>query len=472
MTTTMTPSCEDAELVRDCLHSDRNAFERIVRKYQSVICALTYSACGDLAASEDLAQTTFVTAWRRLSFLDEPSKLKSWLCSIARHVCADFLRARRKVRARFVDESAVNRVASDATSPDQRAITEEQRALLWRSVRRLPASLREPIVLFYRKDQSVRDVAEALELSEEAVRQRLSRGRLVLRESLRGWVENALRETGPDRNFTAGVMAALPFTTLAAKAALGAKGANIVAAGGVSNAAVMFGAPAFLGALLGWRMRRDNASSPQGRKAVGRFWRATLISIAVAAIPPLLLTFPLVHQFPDQREKILWAMTRWMGVSYAGVLVGLLLWARGRRKTAFERDPKPRTIKYPLIAMSLAALILIALYGFLDNARVRVVSAAEALRLARSDPSASLYVQQLTNGTRDFVVGWPRQRRFVIAPMDAAIEELVKNSRTPIPVLVQGRDFEVLGWPGRMLPLLCVFVISAGAAIVIQRKTG
>jgi len=228
-----------------------------------------------------------------------------------------------------------------------------------------------------------------------------------------------------------------------------------------------------LGALVGWRMNRDAAGSAHGRAAVRAFWRAASISIVLAVIPPLLLTFPLVHRFPDHREKILWAMTRWMGVSFAGVLFGLVLWLRGRRRAKADEPTTPakrRSIRYPLIAISLAALILVALYGFLDNARVRIVTPAEARRLAESDPQASLFVQQSTNGARGFVVGWPQKRQFVLAPMDASLEELVRESKKPIPVLVQGRDFEVLGWPGRMLPLLCVFVIGAGVVVVVGRR--
>jgi len=79
----------DAELVIDSLSGHQDAFETIIQKYQSLVCSLTYSATGDFQISEDIAQSTFVTAWRDLSKLDDPTKLKSWLCSVARHQSAD-----------------------------------------------------------------------------------------------------------------------------------------------------------------------------------------------------------------------------------------------------------------------------------------------------------------------------------------------------------------------------------------------
>ena len=57
---------DDAQLVELSRNGNRDAFARIVERYQSLVCALTYSASGNVQASEDLAQVTFITAWRKL----------------------------------------------------------------------------------------------------------------------------------------------------------------------------------------------------------------------------------------------------------------------------------------------------------------------------------------------------------------------------------------------------------------------
>jgi len=80
--------------------------------------------------------------------------------------------------------------------------------------------------------------------------------------------------------------------------------------------------------------------------------------------------------------------------------------------------------------------------------------------------------RRLTGGSGDFLVGWPQKRQFVVSPMDASLEELVRDSKKPVRVLVQGRNFEIFGWPGRLPPLLCVFVIGAGVVLVVGRKAG
>src|SRR5882757_480449 len=82
----------DPELVARCLEGDTVAFGQIVSRYQSLVCSLAYSATGSLGESQDLAQETFITAWRHLAHLRERDKLRSWLCGIARNRINNFLR--------------------------------------------------------------------------------------------------------------------------------------------------------------------------------------------------------------------------------------------------------------------------------------------------------------------------------------------------------------------------------------------
>ena len=66
----------DATLVAESLGGNKEAFRRIVERYQTLISSLAYSATGNVDRSEDLAQETFVRAWTQLSRLREPSKLR------------------------------------------------------------------------------------------------------------------------------------------------------------------------------------------------------------------------------------------------------------------------------------------------------------------------------------------------------------------------------------------------------------
>src|SRR5665213_2051204 len=77
---------DDARLVALGAEGNREAFGELVARYQSPVCALAYRAGGRMSRSEDLAQETFIIAWRKLSELKEPAKFKSWLYGIARNL--------------------------------------------------------------------------------------------------------------------------------------------------------------------------------------------------------------------------------------------------------------------------------------------------------------------------------------------------------------------------------------------------
>ena len=201
----------DAALVSRSLAGDRDAFNHIVSRYQTLICSLAYSRIGNLGQSEDVAQETFITAWKQLRLLREPDKLRSWLCGILRNRIHKNLRREGREPARYAEslELVQHSPAADAL-PSDHAVSREEEAILWRSLESIPELYREPLILFYREDQSIAAVAAELDLTEDAVRQRLSRGRKLLQDEVQAMVENTLRRTAPSRAFSGAVFAALP----------------------------------------------------------------------------------------------------------------------------------------------------------------------------------------------------------------------------------------------------------------------
>jgi len=146
--TTQMDLLSDEELVELSRNGDREAFGRIVGRYQSLICALTYSATGDVARSEDLSQETFLAAWRALVNLKEPRSLKSWLCGIARHVIQESRRraGRDPLRAAgSLDHSAIE-AAPESAPAASLVVSEDEKALLWRVLEGLPENYCEPLV--------------------------------------------------------------------------------------------------------------------------------------------------------------------------------------------------------------------------------------------------------------------------------------------------------------------------------------
>ena len=266
------PQVSDLDLVSQCLAGNRNAFAQVVARYQTLICSLAYSATGNLSQSQELSQETFVLAWTHLPELREPGKLRSWLCAIVRNQINKTLgrQGRDPVHAAEPLEAA-HATPSPDPLPSEQAITREEEAILWRSLESIPELYREPLVLFYREHQSIEKVAIALELTEDAVKQRLSRGRKLLHEQVLSFIEDTLEKTAPGQAFLSGVLAALPTAAASAKAA--ALGTALATGGSAARHAASFGSLLVWLAVLGGfyassRAQIDDTKSPRERQFI------------------------------------------------------------------------------------------------------------------------------------------------------------------------------------------------------------
>jgi RNA polymerase sigma factor (sigma-70 family) len=267
----------EGELLQASLAGSRQAFGAIVEKYQGLVCAITYSATGNRPRSEELAQETFVRAWSQLRQLRDLGRFRAWLSTIARNA------ARKSVIKQGRDAADLaqplegsQEIESAEPGPVEHAISKEQGAVVWASLREIPETYREPLVLFYRRQRSVSQVAAELELSEDVVKQRLSRGRKLLKAELASVVEDVIKKTRPGRVFTVAVIAALPaMTAEAATAAVAAAAAKTAAAAKAAGVFSLLGAAlgpllGLLGSIVGIRASIVNTKSPCERAFMKR----------------------------------------------------------------------------------------------------------------------------------------------------------------------------------------------------------
>jgi RNA polymerase sigma factor (sigma-70 family) len=194
----------DAELLEASRRGEHDAFAALIERYQGVVSAVSYSRTGDRALSEDVAQDTFIAAWRQLGQLREPSRLRSWLCGIARNLA-------RKARRRTAREAPLDQpLVFEGANPFDAAAEAEAERVVRDALMRVPDTYRDVLVLYYRDQRSVRDVAVALGITEAAALQRLARGRQYLADGVTDLVERSLRVARARRNLAAIVLAALP----------------------------------------------------------------------------------------------------------------------------------------------------------------------------------------------------------------------------------------------------------------------
>lgn len=201
----------DTTLIAASRRGDADAFAQIIERYQRAVYAVAYSGVRDRALADDVAQDTFVVAWRRLGELRDDQRIAAWLCGIARNRARDARKRMQREIGRDMEELVHPRTPFDDMSDAEleRTIAE--------ALARVPEVYREPLVLFYYEERSVEDVARALGISAATTNKRLSRGRRYLADGVAA-VERGLVRRGPSPTLAASVLAVIATGVVAAPA--------------------------------------------------------------------------------------------------------------------------------------------------------------------------------------------------------------------------------------------------------------
>jgi len=162
----------ETTLVRAALNGDADSFGRLCEQYYSAMVAIAYSRLRDRDLAEDTAQEAFFVAFRDLSKLKKASRFGSWLTRICRNVASDTAKARARHRIAPIQdcESLSN---SEGKEPDNVEIVRS-------IIAELPVKMKEVVFLRYYSQMSYQQIADLLEISQEAVNGRLRRARKII----------------------------------------------------------------------------------------------------------------------------------------------------------------------------------------------------------------------------------------------------------------------------------------------------
>jgi RNA polymerase sigma factor (sigma-70 family) len=294
---------DEIELLKQCLTGSPESFAEIVGRYQSLICGLTFALTGNFGKSEELAQETFLLAWKNLKQLRDLTRFKAWLCQIARNVVQNW---RRSIHRDVIDEAIPLGHAPEPTAlqadPAQQIIRDEEQSVIDRAITSLPEKYRLPLILFYREDKSHREVAELMEISEDATRQRIARARAKLKEQVVQMVATGLEQTKPGKTFTGVVLASIVSISI--------KGMSVTAAtmttkgtlsAGFSGLAVKITAVAAGLVLLAGATFTIIAQRPLGAIEEPAVPPVAITSLDAGDIPEQPTLLPPLHESPDSQ---------------------------------------------------------------------------------------------------------------------------------------------------------------------------
>jgi RNA polymerase sigma-70 factor (ECF subfamily) len=185
------PVSDELALVQAAKAGDDGAFEELVRRYDRNVFRIAQHITQHREDAEDVVQDAFLKAYENLGQFQGQSKFYTWLVRIAVNEALMKLRRRRPERMVSLDEevkteddSVPREVADWSPNPEQLYNQAELHDILQRTIQGLPPSFRTVFVLRDVEGLSTEEAAEALDLSIPAVKSRLLRARLQLRERL------------------------------------------------------------------------------------------------------------------------------------------------------------------------------------------------------------------------------------------------------------------------------------------------
>ncbi len=176
---------EDA-VIRDVLAGNTDAFGILVKRYQRPIYNLMRRTTGTADTAADLAQDTFVRAYENLARFRPGARFFPWLYAIGINRARDWLRTAGS--RRLVEWEVASADESFPVSENPQAQWDERLDLerVWHAVARLPFDYREALVLRYREDLPLQEVAEVLGIALSAAKMRVHRGLNMVRCALEG----------------------------------------------------------------------------------------------------------------------------------------------------------------------------------------------------------------------------------------------------------------------------------------------
>ena len=189
---------DEMSLVRAAKGGDVSAFEQLVKRYDRNIFRIAQHITQNREDAEDVVQDAFLKAYENLEQFQGNSKFYTWLVRIAVNESLMKLRRRRSDRTVSLDEdieteedTMPREVADWSPNPEQLYKQGELKEILRKTIQGLPASFRTVFVLRDVEGLSTEEAAEALDLSIPAVKSRLLRARLQLRERLNKYFRQA-----------------------------------------------------------------------------------------------------------------------------------------------------------------------------------------------------------------------------------------------------------------------------------------
>ena len=164
---------------------DHGAFAQFIDKYKETV----FLCCRKLGLTEDeaddVASETFMAAYKGLQRYRGQAELSTWLWSIAYRRAISYLRKNRKqLKLEAEPDDILQAGSSQEQGPEAAIQGEETEQIVWKAVERLPKLWALAVILFYRQEKSIIEIAKIMQTNENTIKTYLFRARQKLKKAL------------------------------------------------------------------------------------------------------------------------------------------------------------------------------------------------------------------------------------------------------------------------------------------------
>lgn len=170
---------------------DHDAFRQIFDRYARPVTSFIYDMVGQRELAEELAQETFVRAYKGMGGLRDETKLSTWLFGIAKNVAYESLRARRRRSTVGIDEVTETQVRDGAPLPEGQLLNKELSSVIEKALAALDDDKRMVFTLKIYQQKSYDEIAEITGFSIAKLKTDLHRARAEMRRRIGPYLEGA-----------------------------------------------------------------------------------------------------------------------------------------------------------------------------------------------------------------------------------------------------------------------------------------
>ncbi|MGC8775877.1 MAG: RNA polymerase sigma factor [Minisyncoccia bacterium] len=177
----------DASLIQKYLNGNEESLKELINRYLKVIYNFNYQYVLNSAEAEDLTQETFLKIWKNLKKFDQSKNFKTWILTIAKNTCFDFLRKKNPQILDFENEEIKNFLENIPSEDKPIQIKIDNEILIqkvYKNLEILPVKYKTVILMHYIEDLSLNEIAEILDEPLNTIKSRLRRGILYLKNKI------------------------------------------------------------------------------------------------------------------------------------------------------------------------------------------------------------------------------------------------------------------------------------------------